>query len=156
MNNFKMGIPRWCWESACQYRRHKRCGLDPWVGKIPWRRTCNPLQYCCLENPMDRGAWWAIVHRVAKSWTWLNTHIRWNLLKVEHLNFLNVYTHISFGELPFFSFLFYCGKNIYHGTRLLNKFLSAYKCLTKGSTVDLYNLFILHNWNFASVGLRLI
>ena len=29
----------------------------------------NPLQYSCLENPMDRGAWWAIVHRVAKSWT---------------------------------------------------------------------------------------
>uniref|UniRef100_A0AC11EA65 Uncharacterized protein n=1 Tax=Ovis aries TaxID=9940 RepID=A0AC11EA65_SHEEP len=29
----------------------------------------NPLQYSCLENPMDRGAWWATVHRVAKSWT---------------------------------------------------------------------------------------
>ena len=28
----------------------------------------NPLQYSCLENPMDRGAWWATVHRVAKSW----------------------------------------------------------------------------------------
>ena len=27
------------------------------VGKIPWRRACNPLQYSCLENPMDRGAW---------------------------------------------------------------------------------------------------
>ena len=30
-----------------------------------------PLQYSCLENPMDRGAWWAIVHMVAKSWTQL-------------------------------------------------------------------------------------
>ena len=29
----------------------------------------NPLQYSCLENPMDRGAWRAMVHRVAKSWT---------------------------------------------------------------------------------------
>ena len=29
----------------------------------------NPLQYTCLENPMDRGAWQAMVHRVAKSWT---------------------------------------------------------------------------------------
>ena len=28
-----------------------------------------PLQYCCLKNPMDRGAWWAIVYRVAKSQT---------------------------------------------------------------------------------------
>ena len=31
-----------------------------------------PLQYSCLENPMDGGAWWAAVHGVAKSWTWLN------------------------------------------------------------------------------------
>ena len=29
--------------------------FDPWVGKIPWRR--NPLQYSCLENPMNRGTW---------------------------------------------------------------------------------------------------
>ena len=29
----------------------------------------NPLQYSCLENPTDRGTWWATVHRVAKSWT---------------------------------------------------------------------------------------
>ena len=31
-----------------------------------------PLQYSCLENPMDRGAWWAAVYEVAKSWTWLS------------------------------------------------------------------------------------
>ena len=31
----------------------------------------NPLQYSCLENPLDRGTWWATVHRVAKSQTWL-------------------------------------------------------------------------------------
>ena len=29
----------------------------------------NPLQYCFLENPVDRGAWWAVVHRVTQSWT---------------------------------------------------------------------------------------
>ena len=29
----------------------------------------NPLQYSCLENPMDRGAWWATVHGVSKRWT---------------------------------------------------------------------------------------
>ena len=34
----------------------------------------NPLQYSCLENPMDRGAWQAIVHRVAKSWTQLRDY----------------------------------------------------------------------------------
>ena len=31
-----------------------------------------PLQYSCLENPMDRGAWWAAVHGATKSWTWLS------------------------------------------------------------------------------------
>ena len=46
-------------EPAYQYRRHKRCAFNPWVRKIPWRREGNLLQYCCLENPMDRGASWA-------------------------------------------------------------------------------------------------
>ena len=54
-------------EPTCQCRRHKKLRFDPWVGKIPWRREWLPLQYSCLENPMDRGAWW--VHRVTKSWT---------------------------------------------------------------------------------------
>ena len=47
----------------------KRCEFNPWVGKIPWNLVGNPLQYFCLENPMDRGAWPATVHRVAKSQT---------------------------------------------------------------------------------------
>ena len=38
-------------------------------GKIPWRRHGNPLQCSCLENPMDRGAWWATVHGVPKTQT---------------------------------------------------------------------------------------
>ena len=41
-------------------------------GKIPGEGNGNPLQYSCLENPMDRGAWWATVHRVAKSRTQLS------------------------------------------------------------------------------------
>ena len=44
----------------------KRCGFDPWVRKIPWRRAWQPTQYSCLENPRDREAWWAIVPDVAK------------------------------------------------------------------------------------------
>ena len=47
-------------EHTCQCRRHERCRFHPWVGKIPWRRACNPLQYSCLENLMDRGAWHAL------------------------------------------------------------------------------------------------
>ena len=55
-------------ESSCQCRRPKRRGFDPWVRKIPWSRNCNPFQYSCLENPRDRGDWWAPVNGVAKSW----------------------------------------------------------------------------------------
>ena len=40
--------------------------------EMPWRRDANPLQSSCLENPKDRGAWRATVHRVAKSLTRLN------------------------------------------------------------------------------------
>ena len=41
----------------------------PGLGSSPREGNDNPLQYSCLENPMDRGAWWATVHRVAKSLT---------------------------------------------------------------------------------------
>ena len=44
-------------------------GSLPGSGRFPGVGNGNPLQYSCLENPMDRGAWWAAFHRVAKSWT---------------------------------------------------------------------------------------
>ena len=42
-------------------------GSIPGLGRSPGDGNGNPLQHSCLENPMDRGAWWAIVHGVAKS-----------------------------------------------------------------------------------------
>ena len=48
--------------------------VDPWVGKIPWRKKWQPTPVSLPENPMDRGAWWATVQRVAESRTWLSTH----------------------------------------------------------------------------------
>jgi len=44
-------------------------GLTPGLGRSPGGGHGNPLHYSCLENPMDRGALQARVHRVAKSWT---------------------------------------------------------------------------------------
>ena len=64
-----------CKESDCQCRRHRRHRFNhSWV--IEWGRSHgeghgNPLQYCCLEKPMDRGAWLATVHGIALSWPWL-------------------------------------------------------------------------------------
>ena len=46
-------------------------GSLPGSGRSPGEGHGNPLQYSRLENPTDRGAWWATVHRVAKSWTQL-------------------------------------------------------------------------------------
>ena len=43
-------------------------GLVPESGRSPGRGHGNPLLYSCLENSMDRGAWWATAYRVAKSW----------------------------------------------------------------------------------------
>ena len=54
------------WETC---RRH---GFKPWVTKIPWRRKWQPTPLFLLGNPMDRGAWWATVHGVSKSWTQLS------------------------------------------------------------------------------------
>ena len=47
-------------------------GSLPGLGRSPGGGNDNPLQYSCLENSMDRGAWWAIVHEVTKSQTQLS------------------------------------------------------------------------------------
>ena len=56
-------------EPVCQYRRHKTQGSIPRSGRSPVGGHDNPLQNSCLENPMDRSARWATVHRVAKNQT---------------------------------------------------------------------------------------
>ena len=47
-------------------------GLIPELGRSPGEGNGNPLQYSCLENSMDRGAWWATAHKVGKSRTQLS------------------------------------------------------------------------------------
>ena len=65
-------------ESACSAGD---LGLFPGSGRSPGEGNGNPLQHSCLENPTDRGAWWAAVHGVTKSWAWL---CDW------HLHFLRI------------------------------------------------------------------
>ena len=55
-------------------------GSIPGSGRFPGVGHCNPLQFSCLENPMDRGAWQGAVHRVAKSWK------RLKQLITQHMN----------------------------------------------------------------------
>ena len=69
-------------------------GLIPGSGRSSGGGHGNPLQYSCLENPMDRGAWWVRVHRVTKSQTrlkQLSTHAHY-LTNV----FISPQTHSSF------------------------------------------------------------
>ena len=124
------GLPWWLRgkESACQCRR---CRFYPWVGKITWRKKWQPLQYSCLRNPIDRGAWQDPVHGVAKeldtTW-WLNSkNVTWyDLILISQITiaktvFPNKFTLwcsrwteiLEFGVDParfhtmFFSFYFY-------------------------------------------------
>ena len=73
-----IGLPQWLsWRVCLQCRRCRRHGFNTWFRKISWRRHGNPLQYSCLENPMDRGAWRATVCKVTTSQTrlqWPSTH----------------------------------------------------------------------------------
>ena len=85
-----LGLP-WCLRgySVClQCGRHQ---FNPWVGKIPSRRKQQPLQYSCLENPIDGAAWWATVHRVAKNGTRLHFRFHFHfplLLKIPGIIFI--------------------------------------------------------------------
>ena len=56
-------------ESTCNVGGTENVGSIIGSGRSPGEGNGNPLQYSCLENSMDRDAWWATVHRVTKSWT---------------------------------------------------------------------------------------
>ena len=63
-------------------------GLIPGLRRSPKVPNANPLQYSCLENPMDRGACWATVHGAAKSWTQLkqlSAHARTHVMEGNQL-----------------------------------------------------------------------
>ena len=79
LRNDHSGLPWWLngKESTCKAGTAEDAGSIPGLGRSPGGEHGNPLQYSCLENPMDRGAWRATVHGVAKSRTglkWLSTH----------------------------------------------------------------------------------
>ena len=73
INAFYLGVPRQLSgkESICQAGDP---GLIPESGTSPRERNVSPLQYSCLGNPMDRGAWWPTACGVTKNRTWLSTH----------------------------------------------------------------------------------
>ena len=67
----EVGLPQWLnsKESTCNAGASGDAGSIPGLGRSPGEGIGYPLQYSCLENAMDRGAWWATVHGVSKSQT---------------------------------------------------------------------------------------
>ena len=61
--------------------------LIPASGRSPGERNGYPLQYSCLENSMDKGAWRAIIYGVAKSWTWLTSNNSLHFQCISSCNF---------------------------------------------------------------------
>ena len=85
-------------ESTCNAGGMGNAGLIPGVGRSPGRGNGNPLQYSWQEHPMDRGAKWATVHRIAKSRTWPNNwHWLANLIGAQNPTpFSNQHSSIVF------------------------------------------------------------
>ena len=75
--------------------------LIPGVRRSPGGENGNPCQFSCLENPMDRRAWQAIVHGVAKSWTWLS-------------NWVHMHTWSTYLYLSIHLWTIWKGKKIWH------------------------------------------
>ena len=90
------GLPWWlsCKESACSTGAAGVTGLIPGFGRSPGGGHGNPLQYSCLENPMDRGAWRATVQRVAKTQTWLK-----QLSTAQHIYIIEYYSAVKRNEV---------------------------------------------------------
>ena len=124
-----LGLRRWHSgkESVCQCRIFKRHGFSPWVGKIPWKRKCQPAPVFLPGKSvlLDRGAWQTTAHGVVKSGRTteqLNTHIYiWGLsqwaMYVAHLGIHTSDLIIKIGlevhEVVVVVFFFF--KESYHG-----------------------------------------
>ena len=101
-------------------------GSLPELGRFFGRKRVNPLQYSCLENSMDRGAWWAAVHRVANSWKWLkqlSRHTRPQLPSILKICIL------SFSRSMLFLRWVLLGKGIQHQKIHFPKSISSHKDL---------------------------
>ena len=142
---FPSGFPKWCCgkETACQCRRGNRHGFDPWLGRSPGGRNGKLLQYSCLENSTDRGAWQATVHGVAKS------------DMTEGLTHTHTHTHTHSWESPLITLniWYHCVSNctVFYTVPLTFHFLDSclslhlglYKNLTFSSPHSVINLKVL-------------
>ena len=108
-------------ESHLQCRRCKRCVLNPWVGKIPWRRKWWPTPVFLPGKFHGQRSWWPTFHEVKKSQTWLSVWAQ----RTFSINY-NVWTLYGFwfGETKYKQVLWHNRKNI--GTNYIVMILKIY------------------------------
>ena len=69
-------MTQWIKNLPAMQEMQEDASLIPGSGRFPGGEKCNPLQYSGMENPMDRQAWWATVHRLSKAQTRLKQQHR--------------------------------------------------------------------------------
>ena len=99
-------------EPICQCRRCKRHRFNPWLGRSPGVRNGNMLQYSCLGNSTDSGAWWATVHGARKSWMRLSAItsiliLLWSESRYCVISILLLINVVHFGECSFWVCCFF-------------------------------------------------
>ena len=120
-----------------------RPGFDSWVGKTPGEGNGNPLQYSCLENPMEGGAWWATIHGVAKSRTRLSDFtVRYTVSQRGHQIIM---CHFSFSSGQYYPQSVLCWYLL--PPQFIVQFLVLWSC--KWASLLPINL-LLQNWSSAS------
>ena len=82
-------MAHWVKNSAANLEKLEDAGSIPGSGRAPGEGNGRPLQYSCLENPMDAGAWWATVHRVTEGGIWLSSYTHNHNQTVE--SFLSIF-----------------------------------------------------------------
>ena len=106
-------------------------GSIPGLGRCPGEGNGNSLQYSCLENPMDGGAWWATVHGVAKSRTRLSDltfHWVYFLNTCECLRFSPYPLHLPWSKAAIFSHLSCCSSLLNNSLHPLFKKIYLFGC----------------------------
>ena len=96
-------------KSACNAGAAGDVGSIPGLGRYPGKGKGNPLQYSCLEDPMERGAWWATVHRIAKTWTRLKRlGMHTHLIRIDSFYYFNGGVILHCVYVPQLSYPFIC------------------------------------------------
>ena len=118
-------------QPAYQCRGHKRCGFDPWVRKIPWRRAWQPTPVFLPGEPHGRGTWWDVVHRVTESWTrlkLLSTHAHMRVLVIVNSARMTTVVHVSFQTMVFSVYVSRSGISGSYGHSIFSFLRSSVPC----------------------------